>query len=70
MYCIYCGSHKHTIVNCPKTWDGSSRHKHMRCTHCGGKDHEIEACPKTWDGSVARKVDPESVENHFVLDKD
>lgn len=23
--CTYCGSHQHTVANCPKTWGGSVR---------------------------------------------
>jgi hypothetical protein len=41
----------------------------MHCTYCGAKDHEIEACPKTWSGNAARAWNPESVADHFVLDK-
>lgn len=68
MWCSYCGSHAHTFANCPKTWGGSARRLHMRCAYCGGRNHDIEACPKTFAGNAARKVDPESVADYFVLD--
>lgn len=69
MRCTYCGSHKHTEPNCPKTHGGSMRRLHMRCSYCGKHDHEIQACPKTYDGSVARARYPENVADHFVKDK-
>jgi uncharacterized Zn finger protein len=69
MYCTYCGSKKHTVVNCPKTWGGSVRHAHLHCNFCGAKDHDIQACPKTWNGNAKRAWNPESIEDHFVLDK-
>ena len=69
MRCTFCGKKTHTIKNCPKTWSGSVNHARMRCTYCGAKDHEIEACPKTWSGNAARAWNPESVADHFVLDK-
>lgn len=69
MYCTYCGSMKHTRMNCPKTYDGSVKHSQMRCDFCGEKDHTIEACPFTYNGNAARKFYPESVSNYYVRDK-
>ena len=69
MRCTYCGSKFHTITNCPKTFGGSISRIHMRCTYCGERTHNIEACPKTYSGSSARKWNPESVADNFVLDK-
>jgi len=68
MYCEYCGSHKHTIKNCPKTWGGSVKHTHMRCGYCGSKKHNTKACPKTWGGNAARAWHPETVKDDFVED--
>lgn len=70
MRCTYCGSHLHTLTNCPKTWGGQSRRLHMRCAYCGGRDHTIEACPKTWGGSAARAWRPETVADFFIKDRD
>lgn len=69
MRCSYCGSTSHTIALCPKTHAGSSARTHLRCTYCGGRDHDIKACPKTWGGSAARAWHPESVADHFILDR-
>ena len=69
MRCSYCGSALHTIVNCPKTWDGSSNRLHMRCSYCGSKEHNIAACPKTFDGSAARAWYPDDVADDFVKDR-
>ena len=69
MYCGYCGSHKHAIVNCPKTWGGSVNRAHLRCFYCGGNDHDVVACPKTWMGNAMRAWHPEQIADHFVLDK-
>jgi hypothetical protein len=30
MRCSYCGSNRHTVENCPKTWSGSSARLHLR----------------------------------------
>ena len=69
MYCYFCGSNKHTIVNCPKTCRGGMNRLHMYCTFCGGTDHNIKACPKTHPGNAARAWHPEKVKDHFVEDK-
>jgi len=69
MYCTYCGSRGHTERLCPKTHGGSAARLHLRCTYCGRRDHEIEACPKTRSGNAARAWDPDSVADHFVLDR-
>lgn len=68
MHCGYCGSNKHTIENCPKTWCGSLNRTHMRCGYCGSKKHNTKACPKTWSGNAARAWNPESVEDDFIKD--
>jgi hypothetical protein len=69
MRCSYCGSLSHTKANCPYTLSGSVRRTRIRCTYCGARDHEIAACPKTWDGNAARAWHPNTVADHFVLDK-
>ncbi len=69
MRCTYCGSHAHTIANCPKTWGGSANRNNMRCDYCGATDHNLSACPKTFSGNAARTWDPESVAEDFVKDK-
>lgn len=45
-HCTYCGSHKHNVEYCPKTWGGSTNLLHRRCTYCGSKDHTYEECKK------------------------
>lgn len=69
MYCTYCGSHRHTEELCPKTHSGSAACTHLRCTYCGGRDHDINACPKTYGGSAARAWHPDTVADHFVVDR-
>lgn len=69
MRCAYCGSHAHTLRNCPKTWGGSVRHLQLRCVYCGERDHEIEACPKIYSRSAARAWHPGSVADHFIKDR-
>lgn len=44
--CTYCGSHEHTVENCPKTWGGQANRNAMRCGYCGGRDHKNTSCPK------------------------
>mgnify|MGYP001557758712 FL=1 len=68
MRCTYCGSHQHTITNCPKTAGGQSRRLHMRCSYCGAHDHTIKACPKTFDGNAARAWHEDTVEDAFIKD--
>lgn len=68
MYCTYCGSARHTEVNCPHTSRGSANRMRLRCTYCGARNHEIKACPKTWGGNAARAWNPNSVSDHFVKD--
>ena len=68
MYCVYCGSKKHTVKNCPKTWGGSARRAHMHCSYCGSNEHNVNACPKTWGGNAARAWHPESVADDFIKD--
>jgi hypothetical protein len=70
MRCTFCGSGKHTIANCPKTWGGSANRARMRCTYCDARDHGIEACPKTHAGSTARAWHPETVADCFIVDRD
>lgn len=67
MYCTYCGSKKHTITNCPKTWAGSVNHERLYCGYCGGHDHTINTCLKTWSGASNRRSG--KYENEYVLDK-
>lgn len=69
MRCTYCGSHLHTIANCPQTWGGSTRRQSMRCSYCGASDHNVNACPKTWEGSARRAWHEEEVRDDFVRDK-
>jgi len=69
MRCTYCGSHQHNKPLCPKTWGGSSARARLRCTYCGGTDHDIKGCPKTHNGSAARASHPDSVADHFILDR-
>ena len=68
MYCTYCGSGRHTLKNCPKTWDGQASRVQMRCTYCGARDHNVAACPRTYEGSAVRAYRPSTVEDDFVLD--
>ena len=68
MYCSYCGSNKHTIKNCPKTWGGSVNRMHLRCGYCGKVGHSIKACPETFSGSAARAWHPYKVEDDLILD--
>ena len=68
MQCSYCGSHLHTVANCPSTWGGSIRRASMRCGYCGATDHNVNACPKTYGGSASRAWHEESVKDDFVKD--
>jgi len=68
MRCSYCGSNKHTLKNCSKTFYGPSNRSSMRCTYCGSNKHNVVACPKTFYGNAARAWHPESVEDDFVED--
>lgn len=70
MYCSYCGSRRHTVVNCPKTAGGQARRLHMRCGYCGAKDHNIQACPKTFAGNAARAWHPDDVADDFIRDRE
>lgn len=68
MYCSFCGSNKHTIKNCPKTWNGQGNRNTMYCGYCGSRKHNINACPKTFDGSGIRTWTPHLVEDEFIKD--
>ncbi|GAH47102.1 unnamed protein product [marine sediment metagenome] len=68
MYCRYCGSHNHTIKNCPKTHSGSINRLHMKCAYCGSKEHNIDACPKTFHGNAMRAWHPDKISNNFIKD--
>lgn len=68
MRCTYCGSHLHTIKNCPKTWGGSINRAHMHCTYCGSNKHNIKGCPKTHAGSAAHAWHPESIKDDYIID--
>jgi hypothetical protein len=70
MYCTYCGSALHPLRFCPHTYAGQTNRVHLRCSYCGQRDHEREACPKTWAGSSVRAQYPETVEEHFIKDKE
>ena len=69
MRCTYCGSNRHTYALCPKTHGGSVARLHLRCFYCGSRDHDDKACPKTYDGNAARAWHPETVADHFILDR-
>lgn len=69
MPCSYCGSTQHTIGLCPKTAGGSSARAHLHCGYCGSKDHNEPACLKTQGGNAARAWQPDSVADHFILDR-
>lgn len=68
MRCSYCGSHLHTINNCPKTFGGQANRNRMRCSYCGSTKHNVNACPKTHGGDANLKWHPEKIENDRVLD--
>jgi len=68
MYCTFCGSSKHTLASCPKTWPGSARRATMRCRFCGSRGHNTNACPKTRVGNVMRARRPYAVEDDYVED--
>ena len=68
MYCSFCGSHQHTIKNCPRTYSGQANRRSMRCGYCGSTTHNINACPKTWGGSARRAWHKESIENDYIKD--
>lgn len=68
MYCTFCGSHNHMIINCPKTFNGQVNRANMRCTYCGSHKHNINACPKTFDGSAKRSWNIERIKNDFIKD--
>lgn len=69
MRCSYCGSHLHTVANCPKTWGGQINRRDMRCSYCGARDHNADACPKTWDGNASRARDEDKLKDDFVKDR-
>ena len=46
MYCPYCGSHKHTLKNCPHTWPGQTNRRNLYCIFCGSHKHNVNGCPK------------------------
>ncbi len=68
MYCGFCGSHDHTIKNCPKTASGQANRNAMYCGYCGSKKHNTNACPKTFYGNAVRAWHPEAVEDDFIKD--
>lgn len=68
MYCNYCGSNKHSLKNCPKTWDGSINRKNMRCAYCGNKKHDINACSKTWGGRANITWHKDKIDDNYILD--
>ena len=68
MYCSFCGSHNHTIINCPKTWEGQGNRMNIYCTYCGSHKHNINACPKTHDGSAKRTWNKNSIKDDYIED--
>lgn len=68
MRCTYCGSHLHTVDNCPRTWNGQFNRNKMHCGYCGSNKHNTNACPKTFSGSANRKWHEEDIENDFIKD--
>jgi hypothetical protein len=68
MYCSYCGSHAHTLRNCPKTAQGQSNRLHMRCSYCGSRKHNAQACPKTFAGNAAMAWNRDSIKDAHVND--
>lgn len=68
MRCSFCGSHLHTVENCPKTWGGSANRARMHCSYCGSNKHNVNACPKTFSGSANREWHEDSVADDFIKD--
>ena len=68
MRCNYCGSHVHTLENCPKTWGGQANRNRMRCGYCGSKKHNTNACPKRFVSSGLLRWHPEKLEDDFIKD--
>lgn len=48
--CTYCGSRRHPVEYCPKTWGGYGNRQRLRCSYCGGTNHNRDACTKAWPG--------------------
>ncbi len=46
--CSHCGSHKHTLSYCPKTWNERASALHHRCVYCGSSKHDRYACSNAW----------------------
>ncbi len=61
--CTYCGSHLHTVANCPNTWGGSSSRVSLRCSYCGKSGHNSSACPHNASSGRRR-----SLSDDFHLD--
>lgn len=59
MWCSYCGSDRHNIEFCEKTWDGQGNLNARRWAYCGSRDHYVEHCPKTWGGQINNRANPE-----------
>lgn len=55
MRCSYCGSNRHDLRTCPKTWNGSAARANLRCTYCGGRDHDKQACRKRHTGRASQE---------------
>ena len=51
MYCSYCGSNKHIIDNCPKTYRGQINRRNIHCVYCGSNKHNVTVCPHTFQGN-------------------
>lgn len=55
-YCTYCGSHQHTVANCPETWSGSSHRHSLHCGYCGEQGHTSKACPHNASSARRREL--------------
>jgi RNase P subunit RPR2 len=68
MRCSYCGNNLHTILNCPKTFQGQINRTKIKCAYCGSNKHYIDACPITFTGSKNRCWHENNIENDFIKD--
>jgi len=68
MWCSFCGSNRHTIKNCPKTWNGQANRNHMRCSYCGSRKHNINACEKTFNGNANMAWNKVKIKDDYVMD--
>ena len=68
MYCSFCRSNKHTMKNCPHTYQGQINRMNMRCTYCGSNKHNVKGCPLTYEGSAKRAWHEREIDNEFIKD--